>query len=151
SSKHVILLCPRAENETGWLGSEAGFIVQILRAVIDEYTIDRQRVIAHGMGVGGQMAFYLGFHAREHFRGVAPTGAALTNNPKDNVANQRLAFFIVAGGKDPLAQAIAESKAKLIEHKYPVVYQEVPEMGHEYLDVQTLGMLMRWIDSLDRQ
>jgi poly(3-hydroxybutyrate) depolymerase len=57
---------------------------------------------AHGMGVGGQMAFYLGFNKRDLFRGVATTGAALGSNPKERVANQPLSFFVVAGGKDPL-------------------------------------------------
>ena len=31
----------------------------------------------HGMGVGGQMAFYLGFNARDMVRGVATSGAVL--------------------------------------------------------------------------
>jgi hypothetical protein len=32
-----------------------------------------------------------------------------------------------------------------------VTYREIPEMGHQYLDAKTLGELVRWIDSLDRQ
>ena len=96
------------------------------------------------------MAFYLGFHARDLIRGVATTGAVLAENPKENVANQPLAFFLVAGGKDPLAKAIAEGKDKLTEQKFPVIYREIPEMGHQYLDEKTLEELVRWIDSLDR-
>jgi predicted esterase len=103
------------------------------------------------MGIGGQIAYYLGFHARDLIRGVATTGAVLTNQPKENVAGQRLSFFIVAGGKDPLLQSIAESRNRLAEHKFPVVYHEIPEMGHQYLDSVTLHELVRWIDSLDRQ
>jgi poly(3-hydroxybutyrate) depolymerase len=151
SDNHIIILCPKAESEAGWLGSEADFVQETIRAVMAEYTIDGQRVIAHGMGVGGQMGFYLGFHVRDLIRGVATTGAVLNNQPKETVANQRLAFFIVAGGKDPLAQAISATKAKLSEHKFPVTYHEVPERGHEYLDAVVLHELIRWIDSLDRQ
>ena len=103
------------------------------------------------MGVGGQFAFYLGFTARELVRGVATTGAAFAGQPKDNVASQRLAFFLVAGAKDPLAPTVAETKGKLAERKFPVVYREIPEMGHQYLDAETLEELVRWIDSLDRQ
>jgi len=116
-----------------------------------EYTIDRQRIVAHGMGIGGQMAYYLGFNARDLIRGVATTGAVLTNPVKENLASQRLSFFLVAGGKDPLAQAIAETKTKLAAHKVPVVYREIPEMGNQYFDALTLDELIRWIDSLDRQ
>jgi serine protease Do len=151
NENHIILLCPRAESESGWLASEAEFIQQIAQDVMGEYTIDRQRIIAHGMGIGGQMAYYLGFNARDLIRGVATTGAVLTNPVKENVAGQRLSFFIVAGGKDPLAQAIAETKTKLSAHKYPVVFREIAEMGNQYFDVVTLHELIRWIDSLDRQ
>jgi S1-C subfamily serine protease/acetyl esterase/lipase len=151
SENHIILLCPRAESEAGWLASEAEFIRQIAQDVMAAYTIDRQRIIAHGMGIGGQMACYLGFNARDLIRGVATTGAVLTNPVKDSVASQRLSFFLVAGGKDPLAQAIAETKTKLTSHKYPVVYHEIPEMGNQYIDAVTLRELIRWIDSLDRQ
>jgi S1-C subfamily serine protease/predicted esterase len=151
SEYHLILMGPKAENETGWLASEADIVAQLARDVMNEYTIDRQRVVAHGMGVGGQLAFYLGLNSRDLIRGVATVGAVLANQPKDNVASQRLAFFLVAGGKDPLLPAITESSTKLAGHKFPVVYREVADRGHQYLDPDTLLELARWIDSLDRQ
>jgi predicted esterase len=97
------------------------------------------------------MAYYMGFGARDLVRGVATTGGALASPPKDNVAAQPLSFFIVAGGKDPLAEDIRKGKDKIVEKKFPVVYREIPNMGHQYLTVETLGELVRWIDSLDRQ
>src|SRR5262249_31996968 len=110
--------------------------------------------VAHGMGVGGEMAYYLGFQARAVVRGVATVGAAMGGNPRERMANQPLSFFLVAGGRDPLKAGIAATKARLTEHKYPVVHREVGPMGHEYLDgkngVPTLEELVRWIDSLDR-
>ena len=149
--KHLIILCPKAETESGWLASESDFVAQTIRDCLDEYTIDRQRIVAHGMGIGGQMAFYLGFNTRDLIRGVATTGAALANQPKDNLPGQRLAFFLVNGKSDPRNAEIAETKSKLIERKYPVVYREIADMGHQYLNVDTLQELVRWIDSLDRQ
>ena len=89
--------------------------------------------------------------ARDLIRAVATVSAALANQPKDNVANQRLSFFIVAGGQDPLLSGIQESKDKLTAHQFPVVYREIAERGHQYLDGNTLQELIRWIDSLDRQ
>jgi serine protease Do len=147
---HLIVLMPLAESESGWTPSESDFVNEAVKAVTGAYTIDRRRVVAHGMGVGGQMAFYLGFHDRGLIRGVATTGAALANNPKDKVANQPLAFFLVAGGKDPLKDSIKSTKEKLSEHKYSTIYREIPNMGHQYLDYDTLKELVRWIDSLDR-
>lgn len=148
---HIIVLAPKAENETGWLSSESDVVTAMVREVMAQYTIDKQRVIVHGMGIGGQMAFYMGFNQRDLIRGVATTGAVVANQVKDNVANQRLSFFVIAGGKDPLVKDIQESKSKLSANKFSVVYREIPEMGHQYLDAKTLGELVRWIDSLDRQ
>jgi predicted esterase len=63
------------------------------------------------MGNGGEMAFYAGFNARDVFRGVATLGAALGNPPKDNVANQPLAFFISAGDKTRCSRTSSRARA----------------------------------------
>jgi serine protease Do len=151
---HAIVVVPKTDNERGWTQGESEFVLEAVKAATDAYTIDRRRVVAHGMGLGGEMAYYLGFHARNVIRGVATVGAALTSNPREKVANQPLAFFLVAGGKDPLKDAVKESKDKLAEHKYPVVYREVEDMGHQYIDgragAKVMAELIRWIDSLDR-
>jgi len=150
SRNHLILAGPKAENETGWVASDAEFVNQVVQEVQSQYTVDKQRVIVHGMGLGGQLAFYLGFHNRDTFRGVATTGAVLANQVKEKLPNQPLSFYIIAGGKDPLAKSIAESKLKLSEAKYSVIYREIPDMGAQYLDLETLEELVRWIDSMDR-
>jgi serine protease Do len=149
--KHIILLCPKAESETGWVASETEFIVSILQTVATEYTIDRQRVVAHGLGMGGQFAYYLGFNAHDWFRGVAVAGAALNSQPREELGRQRLAFFVVAGIKDALKEAIEEGRKRLEEWKYPVVFRESADLDSQYLDASTLDELVRWIDSLDRQ
>ena len=50
--------------------------------------------------------------------------------------------------------AVAATKEKLVQHKYPTMLREVKNMGHEYIDgkngVPTLEEMVRWIDSLDR-
>jgi S1-C subfamily serine protease len=152
--QHIILVGPKTDNERGWNGGDAEFVQEALKAVTDNYTVDRRRVVAHGMGLGGEMAFYMGFHARNQIRAVATTGANLTSAPKEKLAGQPLAFFLIAGGKDPLRDAIKESRTKLADAKYPAVYREVGAMGHQYPDgeagLPTLRELVRWIDSLDR-
>jgi len=148
---HIILVMPKSENENGWLPSESDAVVGIVQETIGTYTTDRQRVVVHGMGVGGQFAYYLGFQARDLFRGVGTTGAVMTSPVKDNVPNQRLQFFIAAGGKDPLVKDIQESKTKLTGNKFSVIYRESPDGGHQYFDSKTLAEFVRWVDSLDRQ
>jgi serine protease Do len=148
--EHIILVMPVSDSESGWVPSDSDFILEALRDVFGHYTIDRQRVVAHGLGVGGQMALYLGFHARDMIRGVATTGAVATQ-VKDNHANQRLAFYISGGERDPLIKSIAESKTKLAERKFPVFYRAIPDRGREYFEGPVIRELVRWIDCLDRQ
>ncbi|HYT92400.1 MAG TPA: PDZ domain-containing protein, partial [Gemmataceae bacterium] len=150
ADNHIILVGPQTDAESGWIPSDSDFVLETMRDVMGRYTIDRQRVVAHGMGVGGQMAVYLGFSSRDLIRGVATTGAVVTQ-AKDNVATQRLAFYLAAGDRDPLAKAVADCRFKLIDHQLPVVYRELANRGREYLDERTLGELVRWIDALDRQ
>jgi S1-C subfamily serine protease/poly(3-hydroxybutyrate) depolymerase len=151
---NLILICPQSDNQRGWTPGEADFVVQAVRTVASTYTVDMRRVVAHGMGVGGEMALYLGFQARTLVRGVATVAAHLGSNPREKVATQPLSFFLVVGGKDPLKAAVVQTRDKLTRFKYPVSYREVANMGHEYIDgkagVPTLEELVRWIDSLDR-
>jgi S1-C subfamily serine protease len=151
---HVIVICPSCDAASGWTPGESEFIAETVRTVGNTYTLDRRRVVAHGMGLGGEMAYYLGFHSRNLIRGVATVGAPMTSNPKERVANQPLAFFLVAGDKDPLKGPIKDTAAKLREHKYPEMHREVPDLGHQYIDgragTDVLKELARWVDSLDR-
>jgi predicted peptidase len=151
---NIILVCPLSGNPRGWTPGESAFVQQAVQAVANTYTVDRRRVVAHGMAVGGEMAFYLGFQARPLIRGVATVAAHLGSNPREKSANQPLSFFLVVGAKDPLKPAVVQTKTKLAEQRYPVILREVPAMGHEYLDgkagLPTLEEMARWIDSLDR-
>ena len=146
----VIIAGPISENTTGWVPSESDVALEVARDVMDNYTVDRRRVVMHGMGVGGQLALYMAFHNRDLVRGVAATGAALTSQPKERVMNQPLAFFLHAGARDPLAASVGETKDRLVEQRYPVLYRVSPEAGHQYLDEASLDELVRWVDSLDR-
>jgi S1-C subfamily serine protease/predicted esterase len=147
---NYILIGPKSKNLEGWNATEAESVVQTINEAIKGYTIDRNRIFAHGMGLGGFMGLYLGFNARDLVRGVAVSGAALSNNPKDNLPNQPLAFFLVAGDKDPMIKDIQETRDKLKEKKFPVIYREIKDFGKEYLDQKTMDELVVWIDTLDR-
>jgi serine protease Do len=149
---NLIMLGPITENKNGWVPTESEGVVSDLNAVLGEYTIDKQRVIVHGSGIGGQMAYYLGFQARDQIRGVATVGAVLASQPKDLVPKQRLQFYIAVGQKDPILKDIAASKPKLIEHKYNVILRVIDDKGKEYLNESpdVFRELLRWIDSLDR-
>lgn len=148
---HFLVMGPKSASRDGaWLPSEMDLVLQDVRAVLNQYTIDRNRIVAHGMGQGGQMAFYVGFNARDLFRGVAAVAAPLGTNPKDNLPDQPLAFFIAAGDKDPALAEIQESVQLLRERRFPLIYREMKNRGKEYLDADTFRDLLFWLDSLDR-
>jgi hypothetical protein len=147
---NFIVMGPKSGNADGWVPSEGEIVMRDVKNVIGQYTIDRTRVVAHGKGNGGQMAFDVGFHSRDVIRGVGVVGAVLGTNPKENVANQPLSFFIAGGDKDPLIKDIKEGKDLLLERRFPVIWREMKESGKEYFDAATFADFVAWIDSLDR-
>ncbi len=147
---HFIMIGPKSKNGNGWSPNESEDVVNAVNEALKPYTVDRTRIVAHGMGLGGQMALYMGFTARDLIRGVAVSGAVLGINAKDNLPAQPLSFFIVAGDKDPLLKDIEETRDKLKEKRFPIIYREIKNFGKEYLDQKTLDELVVWLDSLDR-
>jgi S1-C subfamily serine protease len=150
---HFIMIGPTAGAQTGWVAGEADAVMEDVRWVRTRYTIDSKRVIAHGAGVGGQMAYYLGINKREVVRGVVPVGAVLASNPKDPVNNQRVEFLVIGGAKDPLVNEIRESPKKLADRKYKAQYLEMKLSGKEYVndDADVFHQMVRWMDTLDKQ
>jgi serine protease Do len=149
AENHLILVMPVLDKDD-WIPSASDFVVGAVTETMKSYTIDRARIVAHGMGVGGQMALHLGFNYRDTFRGVCSVGAT-AGQIKDNVPAQRLSFYLAAGDVDPIVKKIAESRLKLAERRYPAFYREMPERGREYLTDKDLKEVVRWIDSLDQQ
>jgi hypothetical protein len=69
----------------------------------------------------------------------------------DSPRDKRLSFYLAGGAVDPVIKSIAESRPRLTEKGYPVVYREIPNRAREYLEDRQLQELARWIDMLDRQ
>jgi predicted esterase len=144
------MLFPVCEKDSGWVPGDSGLIIETVRDILDRYTIDRQRIVAHGMGIGGQMAIHLGFNNRDLFRGVVATGA-VASNPRENIKDQRLAFYIASGELDPLVEFISKSAARLVELNYPVTFRKIEGRGREYFQAAQRNEVAAWIDSLDKQ
>jgi S1-C subfamily serine protease len=147
---HFILVGPKAQHPDGWVPGEVEQVMKDVRAALDTYTIDRNRVVAHGSGNGGQMAVYLGFTMRDLVRGVAVAGAPLGTAPRDTVPTQPLSFFLAWWDQDTQAKEITAGKAALDEKRFPVIGAPMKGAVQDYLDPKTLGELQRWLDSLDR-
>jgi S1-C subfamily serine protease/predicted esterase len=147
---HIIMVCPKSENEAGWIATESDFVMQAVAETAARYSIDRQRIVAHGLGVGGTMALYVGFNHRDVVRGACAVGAVL-GNMKDNTPAQRLQFFLIGGALDPAIKSISESRTKLAERRFPALYREMADKGRDYPTGDAFREIIRWIDCLDRQ
>jgi serine protease Do len=147
--RNLILLFPVTQGQNGLLPGDAGFIVGEVRDALERFTIDRQRIVAHGTGIGGQMAVHLGFNNRDLFRGVVSLGAVAAH-PRDNVKDQRLAFYFAGGELDPLIDHIGKSAAKLLDMNFPATYRKIAGKSREYFEERQLREVAAWIDSLDK-
>ncbi|MCU0704724.1 MAG: PDZ domain-containing protein [Fimbriiglobus sp.] len=146
---NFIIIAPKSKKGE-WAATETEEVVTTVREALKPFTIDPTRVVAHGMGIGGSMALYMAFNARDFVRGVAVSGAPLAGNAKDNLPNQPLSFFLIAGNKDPLLKEIQETTDKLKAKKFPLIYREIADFGKQYIDQNTLNELTVWLDSMDR-
>ena len=63
----------------------------------------------------------------------------------------RSSLFLGCKYRDPLIKSIAESKTKLAQRKFPVIFRDIPNRGREYFEEAVLAEVVRWIDCLDRQ
>jgi hypothetical protein len=86
--------------------------------------LDGKRIVAHGSGVGGQMAFYLGINQREVIRAACPVGAVLASNPKDPVA------------LDALVQVVSQELWLMGNTTYP-------GRGKDNLEAKAIAILLR--------
>jgi dienelactone hydrolase len=146
---NFIIIAPKSKG-VQWASTETEDVITTVKEALKPFTIDPARVVVHGMGIGGSMALYMAFNAREFVRGVAVSGAPLAGNAKDNLPNQPLAFFLIAGNKDPLLKEIQDTTTKLKAKKFPLIYREIADFGKQYIDQKTLDELTVWLDSMDR-
>src|SRR5262249_27061793 len=50
---HILLVFPISPSLEGWTPSDAPKVQEVVRDMLPRYTTDNQRVIAHGIGIGG--------------------------------------------------------------------------------------------------
>lgn len=147
---NIIMVAPRCDSELGWTPGDADIILEAIKHAQDNYNIDRKRVVAHGMGSGAQMAYYIAFQQRQLIRAVAAVGGAMGASPKERIASQPLSFFLAVGDKDLIREAVLETIKKLGEFQYPAILREMKDRGHQYFDSPTLDQMAIWVDLLDR-
>lgn len=150
AKRNIVMIAPQGEGDAGWTPGDAEWIAQAIMETRDSLAIDRRRVVVHGMGAGGLMAYFLGFNKRDLVRGVAVVGSPMGSTPKDRAPGQPLAFFLVVGDRDPAREAVEQTRQKLADKRFAAVLRLMGEAGSVYLDNASLETLVDWIDTLDR-
>lgn len=148
--RDLILLAPRAADSAKWERDETEFIRKALEQVLDTYSIDATRIVAHGYRAGGVMAYRAALQHRDRFRGVAVVEAPLplTLEVPDGSPTRRQFFYSAQAEKSRYALRIEIGLKKLQDAAYPVTRITLArETG--YLSDEELTELVRWMDSLD--
>ncbi|MEX2316362.1 MAG: PDZ domain-containing protein [Pirellulales bacterium] len=146
----LVLVVPTAENVKQWERTELEYLRALVERVVRQYKPDPRRIVVHGQGGGGGMAYLLALPSRDVFTGVATTAAPLPRQIRvpDSEPAQRLAVWSGLPS-DASAADIAQGLKKLAEGGYPVSTTTVIDVVGRLADAER-GELARWIDTLDR-
>jgi serine protease Do len=147
----LILLAPMAADPKKWQRTEVAFVSKAIDEVMEDYHVDRTRIVAHGYRAGAAVAYLVGFTHRDRIRGVAAVDAALPagSRPPVNDPIHRLAFYITRAEKSPITPRVDAGIKVLRDMKYPITVEDQGEVAGPLTDEQRAA-LVRWIDTLDR-
>ncbi|MBX3436880.1 MAG: PDZ domain-containing protein [Planctomycetaceae bacterium] len=146
----IILVGPKTAQPSGWKPGDIAFVTDLVQELRERYAVDPLRIVVHAYGDAAPMASAVVFRNRETFRGLSLVGASLRAAPPESTPEFSLQFHILCGGNDPEREAAQKSAEALEELRFPVLFQRVEELGHEYPSAEALGGIAAWVDALDR-
>lgn len=146
----IILLAPKALLPIGWQPNEVEFVKDMTEEFMKNYSIDRRRIVLHGMGAGGNLAYLLAAQEREIYRAVLTIQTPARIAPPDHEPDFRLQFFLVEQQKSPAAKAVKSTAETLRKLKFPVSYRALGGDPGTYPSPADVTEFARWVDLLDR-
>jgi len=117
--------------------------------VTSAYTVDPARIVLHGHGTGGRLAYLTAFSGPEVVRAVAAVDAPIAGRPPEHDPLYPVAFFTAWAKQSPDADRIEASVRRLRRMKYPVTIKPLGDEAR-HLSAEESSELVRWIDMLDR-
>lgn len=147
----LVMVVPSPADANRWERTEIEYLGRLTRHVLDEYTIDRQRVAVFGQGGGGAMAWLLALAGRDAFRGLATSAAPLPRQLRlpANEPNERLSIFAAIPFSNEPSALITQGLQKCADAGYPVITISLADATGQLSNADR-EQLARWIDSLDR-
>lgn len=92
----------RADAKTNPTSDDLSFLNALVDAISRKYSIDKQRVYAHGTSNGGNIAYRLAQESGEKYRAIAAVVAAMPANNKCEHSKAPVSVLIMNGTEDPL-------------------------------------------------
>lgn len=145
----LILLAPQPAEADGWRPGEVTLVRKLVDDVRSAYTVDPARIVVHGHGTGGRLAYLVAFTGPEVVRAVAAVDAPLAGRPPQHDPLHPMGFFAAWAKQSPEADRIEASVRHLRGMKYPVTVKPLGDEPRGLSD-EELSELVRWIDVLDR-
>jgi S1-C subfamily serine protease len=145
----LIVLAPRPAEAGRWHPGEIAVVRKFIDNVTGLYNIDKTRIVLHGRGVGGTMAWFTALANRNLVRGVVPVDSLLPERATlENDPVNRLFVYCITSEKGQPKEAVEAALTKLKKWKVPLVTKTIDK--DRDLSGEELEALAHWIDSLDR-
>lgn len=150
AQRGIILVGPQAERQLTYASGDSKFIIEVTQEMLKTYSIAPHRVVLHGSGQGGLLAWFISQKERSLFAGLCnlptqvPETLAFESDP-DAVQS----FWLYGSKGDPLSKRAATYAAELVKRKIPATFREIEYRPGEYLSSDEVERLAQWLEQLD--
>ncbi len=147
----IMLVIPSPAGKDQWERPELDYLRRLSEHIVAQYKIDTHRLVIHGQGKGGAIAWPLALASRDLFRGIS-TSATPLPRPLRMPANEpslRFAIFSVLPASKDSSASLAAGLKKFTEAGYSVETTTTTDPSGQLSDTER-QQLARWIDTLDQ-
>ncbi len=145
----IILLAPMAPD-VAWSSDQGDYIGSLVELFRTRYRIDPHRIVAHGMGQGGELAFDLVFRHRDTFAAGMIISAPMRQMPAESESRSVPQFLLLTVTGSPEAELVNQTNTLLGEMQLPTSLVPFEQELPGYPPEETVETMARWVDSLDR-
>lgn len=145
----IILLAPLAPD-AAWTSDQADYIGALIELFRTRYRIDPQRIVAHGMGTGGELAFDFVFRYRDIYSAGMVISAPMRQMPAETESRNVPQFLLLTVTGSPEAELVNQTNTLLQEMQLPTSLVPFEQELPGYPPEETVETMARWVDSLDR-
>ncbi len=147
---NLILLAPQPADPKRWQRTEIDFVRKCMDHILASYEIDRTRIVVHGYGAGGTLAYWVAFSHLDIVRAVATIDTSLPAQIRPPATDplHRLSIFATTSSTSPATTRVRQSLKVLSQLKYPLFVHDRNKNEGVFNSTEQ-AILVRWMDALD--